>query len=243
MIDISLLKTNPDNPRTIKDKAFQKLKKKIKEFPDMLAKRPVVYDSSQGYIILGGNRRFDAISELLKSNEISIKYEYFADAKNWTNDQKRKFVVIDNISDGEWDYKKLSEQYQAEELEEWGLPVDWEKELYTRSVKSPIYEPSDEKPELSELVDSEKTQKLISNIQSSNIPTEIKEFLIKAAYRHNVFDYAKIADFYAHADAEVQQLMEDSALIIIDYDKAVEDGFVKLTEEVAYSQEDDGDEE
>ena len=61
MLDIKTLRVNPDNPRTIKDKAFAKLKAKIKRFPQMLAKRPIVYDSSNDNIILGGNRRYDAV--------------------------------------------------------------------------------------------------------------------------------------------------------------------------------------
>lgn len=123
MIDIYQLKTNPKNPRTIKDKAFQKLVKKIEDFPQMLAKRPIVYDSKNESIILGGNRRYDAVVALLKSNRIELKEEYFADAADWTDEQKRKFVVIDNVSDGEWDWDKLANQYEAPELLEWGLEL------------------------------------------------------------------------------------------------------------------------
>ena len=124
MLDIKTLRVNPDNPRTIKDKAFAKLKAKIKRFPQMLAKRPIVYDSSNDNIILGGNRRYDAVMALVKDDpKFMLKEEYFADAKDWTEAQKREFVVIDNISDGDWDYDKLANQYEAPELEEWGLDL------------------------------------------------------------------------------------------------------------------------
>ena len=125
MIDdvIIKLKVNPKNPRTIKDKALNKLKAKIETFPQMLAKRPIVYDSKNDFIILGGNRRYDALMALVKEEKIEIKEEYFADAADWTAAQKRKFIVIDNISDGEWDYDKLANQYEAPELIEWGLDL------------------------------------------------------------------------------------------------------------------------
>jgi len=57
-------------------------------------------------------------------------------------------------------------------------------------------------------------------------------FLIYGAYRHTVFDYSKIADFYAHSSKEIQELMEDSALVIIDSDKAIENGYISLTENI-----------
>ena len=69
----------------------------------------------------------------------------------------------------------------------------------------------------------------------SNIEKEEKEFLIKAAYRHTVFNYQSIADFYAHSNKEVQELMEDSALVIIDFNKAIENGYVKLSKEIEQS--------
>ncbi len=133
MIDIHSLQSNPENARTIKTAGFKSLKQKIKDFPEMLAKRPVVYDSSQGNIILGGNRRHDAILALLKEKAIEVKDEYYSDAATWTPEQKRKFIVIDNVSDGEWDYDKLSEQFEAPELEEMGLNVLGTPETKTKT--------------------------------------------------------------------------------------------------------------
>ncbi len=107
-----------------------------------------------------------------------------------------------------------------------------ESHVYTQKVVSPIYEPTEEKPELVELFDSEKTDKLISEINDSKIPKKIKEFLKIAAHRHTVFDYQQIAEYYAHADAEVQNLMEKSALIIVDYNDAIANGFVRMTHDI-----------
>lgn len=228
MIDITELKPNPDNPRTIKDKEFLKLKKKIKEFPEMLAKRPIVYDSTNDNIILGGNRRHDAVVALLKNNEIDVKPDYFVDAADWTAEQKRKFIVIDNISDGEWDYDKLTDQYEAPELEEWGLTVLLDTGKYTKKIETPIYEITGEKPELSQLCDVVKYQALLKEIDKSTASEDIKQFLRLAAGRHIVFDYGKIAEYYAQSDKDIQGLMENSALVIIDFQKAVENGFVEL---------------
>lgn len=123
MIQFELLKNNPNNPRTIKNKKFDNLVEKIKNFPQMLAKRPIVYDSSQGYIILGGNRRRDAVDVLLKRGEIELKPEYFADGAEWTPEQKREFIVTDNVADGDWDWDKLANQYEAPELKLWNLDL------------------------------------------------------------------------------------------------------------------------
>lgn len=105
---------------------------------------------------------------------------------------------------------------------------------YTKKIKSPIYEPKREnKPSLNELYDSSKAQKLIKEIQESNLPEDEKVFLSLAAYRHIVFNYENIAEYYAHSQKEAQNLIENSALVIIDFNKAIENGFVVLTEELA----------
>ena len=99
-----------------------------------------------------------------------------------------------------------------------------------------------DKPHYSTLTNDKKTQSLIQEIQKANISKEDKDFLIKAAHRHTVFDYGKIAEYYAHSDKEVQELMEKSALVIIDFNKAIEYGYVKLSDEVAEQYKDDYDE-
>lgn len=107
-----------------------------------------------------------------------------------------------------------------------------DEDIYTKKIKSPIYEPKGEKPKIEELFDFNKTNELIKQIESSNISQKDKEFLKFAAYRHIVFNYQNIAEYYAHADKPTQELMENSALVIIDYNKAIENGFVKLSEEL-----------
>jgi len=103
---------------------------------------------------------------------------------------------------------------------------------YSEKIKIPIYEPQGEKPSLEELYDDKKSTDLIEAIKSSKLNEKEKQFLMSAASRHIVFDYAKIANFYAHSSAECQGLMENSALVIIDFESAIKNGFAKLTDEI-----------
>jgi len=105
-------------------------------------------------------------------------------------------------------------------------------EKYTSKIKAPIYEPKNRKPYTLELFDNSKSKRIIREINNSNVSEEEKAFLIEAARRHTVFNYSLIADYYAHSAKEMQQLMERSALVIIDFEKAIQYGYVKLAEEV-----------
>ena len=107
--------------------------------------------------------------------------------------------------------------------------VPKEDDKYTRKIETPIYEPKGDKPEPEELYDNLKMLDLVRRIQEATERGPIQDFLMAAAHRHTRFNYDQIAEFYAHADSELQELMEESALVIIDFDKAVELGFVKLT--------------
>lgn len=104
---------------------------------------------------------------------------------------------------------------------------------YTSKIEAPIYEPKNKKPHILELCDKSKTQRLLREIDNSRLPIEEKMFLIDAARRHNVFNYERIADYYAHSGPEMQGLMERSALVIIDFEKAIELGYVQLCKEIS----------
>ena len=105
-------------------------------------------------------------------------------------------------------------------------------EKYTKKVNRPQYLPSHIKPNIMELYNDTKTNKLINEIKNSNITEEEKKFLINAARRHLVFNYSKIADYYAHSNKEMQELMEKSALVIIDINDAIANGYVKLSKDI-----------
>jgi ParB-like chromosome segregation protein Spo0J len=112
---ISEVKLNPNNPRLIKDDNFKKLVQSIKDFPEMLDIRPIVVNADM--VILGGNMRFKACKEAgLKEVPIII-------ADNLTEEQQREFLIKDNVSGGEWDFEMLGNEWNVEQLEEWGLEV------------------------------------------------------------------------------------------------------------------------
>jgi hypothetical protein len=105
--------------------------------------------------------------------------------------------------------------------------------IYSKTTaKNLIYEPSKRKPHLVELVDRNKTLELELAIEKSNASQPEKEFLIMAAQRHNGFNFDLIADYYSHASPQVQRLMEESGLVIVDFNKAVELGFVRMSEDI-----------
>lgn len=110
--------------------------------------------------------------------------------------------------------------------------VENDDKKYVTKVETPCYEPKNSCPHILELVDAEKTKRLIRKIIASNVEECEKNFLIEAAHRHSAFNYSKIADYYAHASKEMQDLMEQSALVIIDYDDAIRKGFVKLQKNI-----------
>jgi hypothetical protein len=117
-VKISEVKSNPNNPRQIKDDKFAKLVQSIKDFPEMLDIRPIVVNADM--VVLGGNMRFKACKEAgLKEVPIIV-------AENLTDEQQKEFIIKDNVSGGEWDWDMLANEWEAEQLTEWGLDV-WQQ--------------------------------------------------------------------------------------------------------------------
>src|SRR3990167_11107723 len=124
---VGKLTLNPINPRTIGKVEFERLKKSILNFPDMLEKRPVIYDEND--IILGGNMMYRVLQELEKEG-FEVKDEYFVSTKGWTDEQKREFVIKDNLSDGVWDMDMLANEWSDLPLADWGMPdTNWGQEV------------------------------------------------------------------------------------------------------------------
>jgi hypothetical protein len=114
-MNINEIKPNPNNPRIIKDDKFKKLVKSIQEFPQMLELRPIVIDENN--IVLGGNMRLKACIEAgLK--DVPVKQ-----AKELTEDQKKEFIVKDNVGYGDWDWDDLANNWDEQLLTEWGLDI------------------------------------------------------------------------------------------------------------------------
>ena len=118
-VKISQVKSNPKNPRVIKDDKFKKLVKSIQDFPQMLEKRPLVCftDIDKKYVVLGGNMRLKAaIESNLKEIPIIL-------ADDWTEEQKNEFLIKDNVGFGDWNWDDLANEWDEELLIEWGLDV------------------------------------------------------------------------------------------------------------------------
>ena len=112
---ITKVKSNPNNPRLIKDDKFHKLVNSIKEFPKMLEIRPIVVNEEM--IVLGGNMRLKACKEAGLKEVPVIK------ASDLTEEEQRQFIIKDNVSGGEWDWEMLANDWNVEQLDNWGLDV------------------------------------------------------------------------------------------------------------------------
>jgi hypothetical protein len=114
-MNINEIKPNPNNPRIIKDVKFKQLVKSIQDFPQMLELRPIVIDENN--MVLGGNMRLKACIEAGLTDVPVIH------ANNLSEDKKKEFIVKDNVGYGEWDWDDLANNWDAQELTEWGLDI------------------------------------------------------------------------------------------------------------------------
>lgn len=114
-VKIGAIKPNPSNPRIIKDDKFHKLVKSIKEFPQMLELRPIVVNEDM--VVLGGNMRLKACKEAGLQTIPVIR------ASELTPEQQKQFIIKDNVGFGEWDWDMLANEFDATELEDWGLDI------------------------------------------------------------------------------------------------------------------------
>jgi len=158
---------------------------------------------------------------------LSLADNKLGELAEWNNDsladilQALEAEGVD-IADLGWNAEEISTLFNTSDAEP-----------YSTKIQSPIYEVTGDKPTEAELTDHTRTNKLLEDISNADIPEPVREMLMAAAGRHTVFHYDKMAEYYAHAPPRIQQLMEDSALVIIDFDKAIELGFVKLTKRIA----------
>lgn len=141
-VNIKEIKPNENNPRIISDYKFKNLVKSINDFPEMLEKRPLVVDEDM--VVLGGNMRLKALQQA------GIKEVHVDIAKDWTDKQKKEFIIKDNLNFGEWDWDILSNEWETKELDDWGMQV-------------PFYE---DEPDYS-LLDDEDLSEQLSEMQSN----------------------------------------------------------------------------
>lgn len=115
---LSKIKSNPNNPRIIKDEKFKKLCESIKALPKMMELRPIVVDDN--FIVQGGNMRLKALNEL---GYKEIPDTWVKQAKDFNEDELKEFIIKDNVGFGEWDWDDLANNWDVEKLEEWGLDI------------------------------------------------------------------------------------------------------------------------
>ena len=118
MAKLSSIKPNPSNPRIIKDERFERLKQSITDFPQMMELRPMIVDESM--TLLGGNMRFKALQDL---GYKEIPDNWIKKASELTEEQKKEFIIKDNVGFGEWEWEQLANEWDVEQLTEWGLDI------------------------------------------------------------------------------------------------------------------------
>lgn len=229
------------NARTHSEEQVAQIAGSIREFGFT---NPVLVDKDE--TIIAGHGRVLAARVLEMDFVPCIRLDHLTPA------QVRAYVIADNklALNAGWDESILKAEIDSLKTEGFEMeltgfsneeldailqsndPESGLSEKYTHKIEAPIYTPKGDKPQISELVDSSKAEALIREIESAKLPKEIDQFLKTAAARHFAFNYEKIAEFYCHADKKTQQLMEDSALIIIDFNKALQNGYAKLREEL-----------
>ena len=201
---------------------------------------PVLIDGENG--IIAGHGRVLAAHKLGETQVPTIELSHMSDT------QKRAYIIADNklALNAGWDDEMLALElgalgdlgfdinligFSAEELK---LLMDIAEAdaIYSNKITVPIYEPRNKKPPIEDLYDDTKAINLIADIKKSKLTQKEKDFLMAAASRHIVFNYSKVADFYAHASKECQELIEKSALVIVDYKQAIENGFVHLSAQI-----------
>ena len=204
--------------------------------------QPIVVDGANE--IIKGHGRLQA-AELLGLDEVPIiKREDLTEAE-----AKAARIADNKTAESEWDEDLLTTELEILDedfdidLEDTGFDDEEIDDLlnaedtdegakYTDKIKTPEYQPTqDEPPALSELYDTGRYNELIQEIEAAELPEDLEEFLRFAAQRHIIFDYENIAEYFAHAEPHVQELMELLTLVIVDYDQAIEQGFVNYVDE------------
>lgn len=221
IVKIKEVKPNPNNPRLIKDDKFKKLVKSIQEFPEMLKLRPIVVNDEM--VVLGGNMRLKACKEA------GLKEIPILKASNFSEKQQREFIVKDNVGFGEWDWDLIANEWDEEEVEDWGLDIPIEKETEKLSILQfeDVYYKPKELPNinLKDCINESLFNKKIEFIERSKLSEETKRTLTMFAYRFLKIDFQSLADYYYfNASDEEQKVMERLRLVLCD---AGMDGFIQ----------------
>ena len=187
-VKISKVKGNPSNPRIIKNDKFKKLVTSIKEFPEMLKLRPIVVDEDM--MVLGGNMRLKA------SKEAGLSEVWIDIAEGLTEEQKKEFVVKDNVNFGEWDWAILGNEWNTIKITEWGLDV-WENQDDRNELNAeaewtgmPEFNNEDLTPKRQLIISfrNEDDIKVFANLIKQNITDKTKSLWYPEAIQEKQFD-------------------------------------------------------
>jgi len=241
-VRVAELSLDPSNVRKHSRKNLDAIKASLRKFGQQ---KPIVVDVRG--IVLAGNGTLTAARELgweeikITRTQLSgVDATAFAIADNRTAElaewEESLAEVLKSLADANVDLSELGfTAKEIEELNESGL-----SDKYTHKIDAPIYKPKGARPALAELLNTKRADEFVAKIDASKLPEDLKGFLRNAAQRHVVFDYGRIAEFYCHADKETQELMEQMALVIIDFNKALANGYVKLNENILAAIEESG---
>lgn len=195
---------------------------------------PIAIDANN--VVIEGHGRLLALKELGYEEVEVIRLGHL------TEEQRKAYTLVHNkltMNSGfdleilEIELGEILNIDMAEFDFDLDFPDEDENAIYTNRIEAPFYEPTGEAVSLNDLVDKSKRDELEREILEADIPEEIQDFLIEASQRHLVFNYRNVAEYYSNASKEVQELFERSGLVIIDFDKAIELGYVALTNSIA----------
>lgn len=221
-----------DNAKLHPERQIEQIRSSILEFG---FNDPIAIDENN--VVIEGNGRLMAIKDLGFKEVDCIRIE------GLTEDQKRAYILVHNqltMNTG-FDIEILNkelERIKGIDMTQFDfeINIDFDNDIdtgdgtkYTQKVDVPQYEPTGECPDIWELVDSAKADSFLEEIREANITDDEKDFLIKATRRLYEFNYKKIAEYYAQATPEMQELMEHLALVIIDFDNAIAYGYAQLS--------------
>lgn len=238
------LQLDPDNAREHDDANLEAIKSSLDKFGQ---RKPIVV--ADGVVIAGngtmlaaqalGWEEIDTVPaddlDELERKAYAIADNRTAELAKW-NEEKLAQALADITEIGDelgeasgFDHEAIVDLVSQEFSEEGADDPD---NPYTHKIEVPVYEPRGDCPSFDELLERTRYRELVEEIKSSDLSQEVEDFLLMAATRHLRFDYEQVAEFYCHASPEVQRLMEDSALVIVDFDRAIELGYVAVSQKL-----------
>ena len=276
------LRANEDNPRTISGTQLEKLKMSLLVLPKMMELRPIVVDD--GMVVLGGNQRLKALTAIagMSDDEVSVLLQRSSDyskktkelleswgewrrdptapivkASELSDEEKRQFVIKDNVGFGDWDIEALEKDWEMSLLEEWGLDdleelfADAETQEETETAKlsdlvftGMYYEPEEEPYlKLEQCVDREKFDAKIKVIEESGLSDKQKEVMKLFAYRFLKINFEGVANYYAfNASEEEKRVIERLRMVLVDggVEGFIEDDLLKVRGVVMDEEDPDG---